>query len=116
MTKTALYHPENDEFLGYVVRDVAGWQAQTMFGHTIARTTTKKDAEATIRSEGLTFVKGVWQYFDKDDSAWYPCVLKDINEHQVTVQRTNAMGYLDPDDFKIVVLKDPTEQVLIKAT
>lgn len=113
--KTPLYHEENNEFIGYLVRDISGWQAQTIFGYTIARTTNESDAEKVIREKGLTYLGGIWQYYDSDDYDWFPCVIKEASEHRVTVTRTNALGYQDPDDFKFFTIEDPTEEKLIKS-
>ncbi len=115
-SKTALYRPDDNEFLGYVVEDSTGWQAQTIFGYLVERTLTRQEAEAVLRERGLTFLKGIWQYYDKDDGDWFPCVIKDANKHRVTVIRTNRMGSQNPDDYKLVVLNDPTENVLIKSS
>lgn len=115
LSKTPLNHPDDDAFLGFVVQDAAGWQAQTIFGYTIARVESQQDAESALREQGLKYLTGVWQYYDKEDYDWYPCILKEANEHHVTVIRTNALGFQDPDDYKMVTLKDPTDQVLIKS-
>lgn len=115
-TKTPLHRTDDNEFLGYIVKDSTGWQAQTIFGYLIERTTTRKDAENILREQGLSYLTGIWQYYDKEDGNWFPCVLKEANKHAVTVMRTNYMGYQDPDDFKMVILKEPTENVLIKSS
>lgn len=115
-TKTALYRADDNEFLGYVVKDVSGWQAQTIFGYLIERTTSKAAAEEVLKQQGLTYLMGIWQYYDKDEHAWFPCTLKEANKQRVIVIRTNVMGYQDPDDFKIVTLLSPTENTLIKAS
>lgn len=115
-TKTALHRADDNEFLGYIVKDVTGWQAQTIFGYLIERTTSKAAAEKVLNEQGLTYLTGIWQYFDKDDHAWFSCVLKEANKQRVTVIRTNDMGYQDPEDFKIVTLVNPTENTLIKAS
>lgn len=102
-------------FLGFVVRDAGGWQAQTIFAYTIGRFTTQAAAKAHVRNQGRTFLKGTWHYYDRDDHQWYPCVIKEAFEHRVTVIRTNEMGYQHPDTYKMVVLKDPDETILIKS-
>lgn len=116
MTKTPLYHPDTHEFLGILAKDTTGWTAQTIFGYTIARTTTRNDAEVIIREQGLMYLMGIWQYYDKDDHDWFPCVIKEAYEHKVTVIRTNAMGVQDADSYKYVILNNPTEQTLIKSS
>lgn len=113
--KTALYRQDDNEFLGYIAKDGAGWHAQTIFGYTIARTATKKEAEETLYTRGLGFLTGIWSYYDKDDHDWFPCIIKEAYEHKVTVIRTNFMGYQDPDDYKLVVLQSPNEEMLIKS-
>ena len=112
--KTPLYTDEDHEFLGYVVQDSTGWQAQTIFGYTIARTHDRVSAENLLREVGANFLEGVWQYFDKDDQDWHTCVINGAQERQVTVLRTNAMGYQEPDDYKLVVLLQPSENTLTK--
>tara|TARA_Y100001936_G_C15990953_1_gene622274 strand:+ start:180 stop:527 length:348 start_codon:yes stop_codon:yes gene_type:complete len=114
--KTPVHHEETDELLGYIVKDTTGWQAQTIFGITIARTEDQAAAEATLRERGLSYLTGVWQYLDKDDKDWHPCVLKEVYEKRVIVMRTNEMGYEDPDDYKRVIIEHPTEEVLVKAS
>jgi len=114
--KTPLYRSDDKELLGYIVNDGAGWQAQTIFGYTIERTLTRRAAENTLRERGLSFLMGVWQYYDTDDKDWFPCILKEAHETRVTVIRTNVMGYQDPDDYKFVVIQKPTETRLIKSS
>lgn len=116
ISKTAFYDEETDDFLGNLVQDLTGWQAQTVFGYTIARTDSQSAAEDALREQGLTYLKGVWQYYDKDEYDWFSCILRDANEHRVTVIRTNALGYQTSEDFKMVVIKEPTDQVLVKSS
>lgn len=107
---------ENDgELLGFVVQDSAGWEAQTIFGYNMARATNRDDVEDVVRQQGLSYLTGIWQYYDEDDKNWHPCILKEANDHQVTVIRTNFMGYQDPDDYKMVIIKNPSETNLIKS-
>lgn len=113
--RTAVHDSEEHALLGFTLEDVTGWQAQTVFGYTISRTATKEAAEQALREHGLSILKGVWNYFDEDDRRWYPCVIKDAKEHQVTVLRTNDMGYLNPEDYKMHTIKEPTDTTLIKA-
>lgn len=111
---TPIYRDDDNELLGYVSEAVTGWVALTIFGYTIERTTDEVTAEHVVREQGLLYLMGVWQYYDKDDREWFPCVLKEVQERQVTVLRTNSMGYQDPDNFKLVVLRHPTDQNLVK--
>lgn len=109
-------HRESDkELVGYLVQDATGWQAQTVFGYTIERTEDRATAELILREHGMSVLTGVWQYFDRDEQSWHACVLKEVQEHQVTIMRTNAMGYQDPNDYKKVTLQRPTDSDLIKA-
>lgn len=112
--KTPISRVDDGELLGFISRDGAGWQAQTIFGYTIERTADEGMAEAIVRERGLAYLMGVWQYFDQDDDQWHPCVLKEANEHKVTVVRTNYMGYQDPDDYKVVTINRPDETKLAK--
>ena len=113
--KTALYRPDDNEFLGFLSKENSGWHAQTIFGYTIARTATQKEAEAILRDQGLGFLNGVWQYYDKEDYDWFPCVIKDAQEHKVTIIRTNYMGYQEPETYKLVSIENPSESLLIKS-
>ncbi len=114
--KYAFHRKDDDEFLGYIVEDTSGWQAQTIFGYTIARTESREDAERILKEQGLMYLTGVWQYFDKEDGDWFPCIIKEAYEHRVIVIRTNEMGYQEPDDGKFVTIQKPTENVLIKSS
>lgn len=115
MTKLAIHHIETHELLGYAVEANGTWQAQTVFGYTIARAESQQQAEAILRERGLAFLLGVWRYYDKQANDWYPCVLQEVFEHQVTVIRTTEMGYQDPAIYKRVTLQRPDESVLIKS-
>lgn len=114
-TKVPLYHPDSHEFQGYLVKDATGWQAQTIFGYVIARATSAAEAEAIIHAEGAEYLSGVWQYFDSDEQEWLPCTIQSATEHQVTVIRTNAMGWQDASLFKQVQLNHPSEHTLVKS-
>jgi hypothetical protein len=113
--KIPIHREDDGELLGFVVQDGAGWDAQTIFGYTMARAEDRGTVEEVVRQQGLMFLTGVWQYFDEDDKNWHPCILKEVNEHRVTVIRANSMGYQDPDDYKTVTIKDPSETNLIKS-
>ncbi|HEU5122230.1 MAG TPA: hypothetical protein VFT59_05280 [Candidatus Saccharimonadales bacterium] len=112
--KIPIQREDDGELLGFVVQDNAGWDAQTIFGYSIRRTTDRGLAEAIVREEGLRFLMGVWQYLDKDDQHWHPCVLKEAYENRVIVIRTNATGYQDPEDAKRVTIHHPSETNLVK--
>lgn len=114
--KTPLYHSDTHELLGYVTKDSSSWQAQTIFGYTIERTHTKEEAEKVLRERGLSYLMGVWQYYDKSDHEWHTCVIQEAYETMVKVNRTNAMGYQDPDDRKMYVVERPSETNLIKVS
>lgn len=109
-----IFDDDEKEALGYLAKDSISWKAQTVFGYVITRTETEDEAIAVIRKQGLTYLKGVWQYYDKDDHDWYPCIIQSASETLVKVTRTNAMGYQEPDTFKVVLLKNPDENSLIK--
>jgi len=113
--KYAVTREDDNELLGFVAEDSAGWQARTIFNYPIRRTDSKQEAERVVRENGLSFLTGLWQYFDEDDQTWYPCILKEAYEHQVTVIRTTPFGYQDPDDYKVVKIKDPSEINLVKS-
>lgn len=113
--KNLLRDTDSGESLGFVVHDDVSWQAQTIFGYEIARVTTKKEAEAVLRSEGSDYTKGVWQYYDKADDAWHSCVLREIYENRVVVIRTNVLGYEENALYKRVIIDHPTEVSLIKS-
>ena len=114
-SKTPFYDEDTKEFLGFIVGDESGWEAQTVFGYLIARTDTRKEIERTLYGVGSTYLKGIWQYYDKDDKDWFPCVIKKAYEHQVIVNRTNTLGYQDKDNQKQVIIDDPTDSDLVKS-
>jgi hypothetical protein len=101
---------------GYVTKDASSWVAQTIFHYTIERTNTEADAEKIVHKKGLSFLTGVWQYFDKDDRAWFPCVVKEAYETKVVVIRTNELGYQVPEDYKQLTIERPDESVLVKSS
>lgn len=109
-----IFDKDEKEILGYLAKDSISWKAQTIFGYIIARTETKQEATTLIHKQGLNYLKGVWQYYDKDDYDWYPCVIQSASETLVSVARTNAMGYQEPETYKVVLLKNPDENMLIK--
>lgn len=115
MTKIPIIRQDDAELLGFIDQDSAGWTAQTLFGYVFARDDNKESVEQAVRAQGLTILQGVWHYYDKDEKAWFSCVLKEAFENRVIVIRTNAMGYQDPDDYKVVTLVHPTETNLVKA-
>jgi len=114
--KTPFYRDDDNELLGFLVDDGASWQALTIFGSQITRTTTRKDAANALMEKGLSYLMGVWQYYDEDDRDWFPCVIKEAYEQKVIVNRTNELGYQDSDDYKQVVIEYPTENNFIKSS
>lgn len=113
-SKIPFYSEDTDEFLGFLADDGSTWQAQTIFGYLIARAETQSAAEEVLRDKGPTYLKGVWQYYDKDDQDWFYCVIKKAYEQMVVVNRTNALGYQDKNDYKQVIIENPEETNLIK--
>lgn len=113
--RTPIHHKETNELLGYVTNKDGAWVAQTVFGYPINRLQTEREAKATVREQGLTFLMGVWRYYDKQSRDWHACVLQEVSEHRVTVIRTNEMGYQDPDSYKRITLQNPDESTLVKS-
>lgn len=113
--KIPVNRADDDELLGFVIQDKLGWIAQTIFGYEIARASDESAAARIVREQGLSFLTGIWQYLDPDDRDWYPCVLREVYEHRVIVMRTNKMGHPDPDDYKVVTIKEPSELNLAKS-
>jgi len=111
-----IYSEDDDALLGCIVDDGSTWQAVTIFGYLISRTASRHEAEAVLRERGPDFLKGIWQYYDKEDNDWFPCIIKQAFEQRVIVNRTNNLGYQDPEDYKQVVIEDPSENDLIKTT
>lgn len=111
---TPLYREDDNVFLGLIEKDETSWLAQTIFGYTIARATSREEAEAILHERGTSYLKGVWQYYDKDDRDWFPCVIQGAHEQKVTVVRTNDLGYQDPDNYKHVILENPDDTTLLK--
>lgn len=111
-----VYSIDDDSFLGFVIHEGTTWRAVTIFGYLISRASTQKDAEEILQDQGPNYLKGLWHYYDKDDKDWFPCVIKKAFEQRVIVNRTNNLGYQDPEDYKQVVIEDPTENDLIKSS
>ena len=114
--KIPFYSEDTDEFLGFLSTDGSTWQAQTIFGYLIARADTLEAAEAVLIDKGPTYLKGVWQYYDTDDQDWFYCVIKKAYEQMVIVNRTNALGYQDKNDYKQVIIENPEETNLVKTS
>lgn len=114
--KTPIYSEDDDKLLGFISHDGGTWQAVTIFNYLISRTTSERDAIEILKEQGPTFLKGIWQYYDKDDQDWFHCVIKQAFEQRVIVNRTNTLGFQDPDDYKQVVIENPTENDLIKSS
>lgn len=108
------FYRDDDELVGIIARDETSWLAQTIFGYTIARTASRKDAEDTLLENCLSSLRGTWQYFDADEKEWFPCVIQEASEKKVVLARTNEYGIQDPDTYKHVVLMNPTEENLVK--
>jgi len=106
---------ENGELVGFVSRIAGSWAAMTIFGYTITRVETEEEASDIVRTDGLTFLQGLWQYYDESDKQWYPCTLKEVYENKVVLTRTNDMGYEDPNGYKRVTLRHPSEANLQKS-
>lgn len=116
ISKTPFYSNDDDKLLGFIASDASGWQALTVFGYLIAHAASQKEAEVTLQDVGPNYLKGVWQYYDKNDQDWFYCVIKKAYEQMVIVNRTNALGFQDPEDYKQVTIDDPSETNLIKAS
>ncbi|MDN5274696.1 MAG: hypothetical protein JWP06_597 [Candidatus Saccharibacteria bacterium] len=113
--KISVNREDDGELLGFISQDKESWDAQTIFGYSIERTETKLAAENIVRARGLAFLTGLWEYLDRDDHKWHPCILKEVYEHKVVIIRTTSMGYQDPDDYKMVTIKNPSDVNLIKS-
>jgi hypothetical protein len=114
MARIPIIREDDAELLGYIEQTSAGWTAQTLFGYVFARSDARQAVDEAVRSQGLLILQGVWRYYDKNDEAWYPCILKEVFEHKVVVIRTNDMGYQDSEISKRVTIVNPTETTLVK--
>jgi hypothetical protein len=115
MTRTPINREDDGELLGFINKSPGGWTAETIFGYVFARSEQRQAAEEAVRSQGLNVLQGVWQYYDKKDKAWYPCILQHVYENRVVVIRTNEMGYQNPDSYKRSTITNPTETTLVKS-
>lgn len=115
MTKIPINREDDGVLLGVIEKTSTSWTAQTIFGYIFARSQHREAAEEAVRSQGLATLQGVWQYFDKKDKNWYPCVLQQVHENRVVVIRTNEMGYQVPDTYKRVTISSPNETTLVKS-
>lgn len=116
MQRIPVIRDDDGEVLGYVAKERSGWSAQTLFGYVFARSDSRDAIEETVRSQGLGVLQGVWQYYDKQDKRWYPCVLKETYENRVVVVRTNEMGYEDGDNYERVSIVNPNDTNLVKSS
>jgi hypothetical protein len=114
MVKVPILRQDDGELLGHIEKEASGWSAQTIFGYVFARSHSQKAVEEAVRSQGLTILQGLWSYYDRQDKAWYPCILKEAFPNKVIVIRTNALGYEDSADYKLVTIDNPQETDLVK--
>lgn len=112
--KIPIQRLDDGELMGFITENNAGWDAQTIFGYSMGTKTDRQQAEVLVREQGLSYLMGVWQYFDEDDQKWHSCVITEAGEDRVTVIRTNAMGYQDADDYKMITIDEPSEINLVK--
>lgn len=112
LQKIPIYN-DDENFVGFVAQGSSAWQALTIFGYQIALTSDRSEAEAILQADGLSYIKGVWQYYDKEDNDWHFCVIKEAYEHKVVVDRTTSLGFQDPNIFKQMTIENPTENTLI---
>lgn len=106
---------DDGELLGLIRQVPGGWESRTIFGYVFARSSSREDAEQIVREQGLRVLKDLWHYLDPDEADWFPCILQVVTPDQVTVIRTNAMGYQEPARYKRVEIKRPDDTRLIKA-
>lgn len=119
MTKNILepvYHHDSEELIGYIVDKGNSFEVLTFFEYKIGLAASHQDAERMLRGSGLSYLMGVWQYYDKEEQDWFPCVIKEAFPQKVIVNRTNSFGYSDPDVFKQVIIEHPSEENLIKSS
>ena len=113
----SIHHHESGELLGFVTQTFDDiWEAKTIFGYVIERCRSSSGAEKIVREKSGEFVKGIWQYLDKDDQSWHPCVIKNFSQAGVEIVRTNPMGYQDRENYKIVMIESPNESSLAKSS
>ena len=93
----AVFRPDDNEHLGFVLSVGGAWQAQTIFGYDIATLATRDDAVREVMKNGLQILTKIWQYYDSSDGEWYPCLLKEVRTDKVVVIRVNQLGYQDSE-------------------
>lgn len=114
LVKESFYDEDSGKVLGVIAQDSTSWLAQTIFGYTIERTTSRADVERVLFKRGVSVLSGTWQYLDPDEKDWFPCVIQEASEKKVVVTRTNEYGVQDSATYKHVVLMNPTEETLMK--
>lgn len=112
--KEFFYDEDSGRILGIIAKDSTSWLAQTIFGYTIERTASRADAERVLFERGLSSLRGVWQYLDPDEKEWFPCVIQEASEKKVVAVRTDESGLQTPENYKRVVLMNPTDEVLMR--
>lgn len=111
---TPIRRSEDNELLGFITEIDGKWQALTLFGIPFGAAEQKEQAESLVRNNGLAVLTGVWEYYNNSLGDWQPCILKEANEHTVTVIETNFMGYQDSQESKTITLQNPTPDTLRK--
>jgi hypothetical protein len=118
MTEHSLAEPihrqDDGELLGFVTNTKNAWSARTIFGYEFAVTESRDDAIRQVKEKGLSFLMGVWQFYDKHSKEWRPCIIKEARPDQVTIIRTNMFGLEDPDERGMQTISNPTSMWLRK--
>lgn len=84
MQSVPIHRDADDELLGVVTADPDGlWTPCTVFGHPIGPATTRREAEASLQSHGLSYLAERWEL--RDGADWLAVQIQEAAPTHVTV-------------------------------
>lgn len=111
MSAIPVHRTEDDELLGYVQQQSAGWNCLTIFGYVFAVASTRQEAEDTVRRDGLKTLTGTWEYYDRQSKEWLLCIIVEASKSFVRVAPMS--GYY-PDTANTHLLTESLSTTLRK--
>lgn len=108
-TLTEVRRAEDDELMGYVRDDRAGWSALTVFGGLLATWETADRAHDEVAANGLAAMAEAW--WVEIEGTWQPCLLEEAGPSFVRLRLTDGdlgCGGEPPGAPPTVLLDAPT--------
>lgn len=100
-----IHREEDGELLGYVLEEESLWLPLTIFGYALQAPTSHNAARELIKDKGLDSLMATWQYFDKDEGAWFNASIIEATKDTLTLRITD---YGHPNVLNSFTLHRPT--------